>query len=75
VLTAETSVFAHVVVGEGLDVAFDIALPPRHIGGELATTLPLGDRLLEEIALVVSNLKTSDCRSTHVVVCHSFNVE
>jgi len=68
-------VFAHVVVGERLDVAFCVALSPRHVGGELATTLPLGDCLFEEVALLVGDFETSDRRPTHVVVCHIFNVD
>ena len=52
-----------------------VARPPRHVGGDLATPLPLGDGLFEEVALVVRNFETSDCRPTHVVVCHRFNAD
>jgi hypothetical protein len=42
----------HVVVGEGLYVALGVALAPRHVGGELATTLPLRDGFLKQLALL-----------------------
>ena len=74
VLTPKVGVFAHVVVGEGLYVAFGVTLSPRHVRGDLATALPLGDSIFEEVALLVRYLKSSDCRPTHVVACHVFNV-
>ena len=75
VLTPEVRVFAHGVVGEGLYVALGVALLPRHVGGELAPTLPLGDGFFEEIALLTIYREPGDCCPTHVVVCHSFNVD
>jgi len=52
VLTPEASLLTHVVVGEGLHVALGVALAPRHVGGELATTLPLRDGFLKQLALL-----------------------
>ena len=74
VLTTEVGVFAYVVVCEGLYVAFRVAGALRHVGGDLATTLPFGDSFLKQLPLLVVYRETSDCRPTHVVVSHSFNV-
>ena len=68
VLTTEARVFAHVVVGEGLYVAFGVALAPRHVRGDLATTLPLGNSVFEQLALLAVYREAGDCRPTHVVV-------
>jgi len=52
VLTPEVGFVAHVIVGEGLYVAFRVTLTPRHVGGDLATTPPLGDGFLKQLALL-----------------------
>jgi hypothetical protein len=74
VLTPEIRFVAHVVVGEGLDVAFRVTLSPRHVRGELAPTLPLGDSVLKQLALLIVYREAGDCGPTHVVVCHRVNV-
>ncbi len=61
VLTTEFGVFAHVVVGERLYVALGVALAPRHVRGGLATTLPLRDGFLKQLALLVIYREASDC--------------
>ncbi len=73
VLTTEVGMFSHVVVGEGLYVALGVTVAPRHLRGDLATTLPRRNRLFEKVSLLVRHIETSDCCPTHVIVCHSFN--
>ncbi len=74
VLTTEVGIFAHRVVGEGLDVTLGIATSPREFCGDLASPFPLGDGVFEQIALLAVNREAGDCRPTHVVVYHTFNV-
>ena len=74
VLTAEVGIFAYRLVCEGLHVALGVTLPPREVCGDLATLLPLGDDFFEQVALFAINREAGDCRPTHVVVCHVFNV-
>jgi hypothetical protein len=74
VLTTEVGVFAHRIVGEGLHVAFRVVTPPRKICGDLAASLLLGDGIFEQVALLVVHREAGDCRPTHVIVCHIFNV-
>jgi hypothetical protein len=74
VLTTEVGVVANVVVSEGLYIAFCVTFAPRHVRGDLATTLPLGDSFLKQLALLTVYREAGDCRPTHVVVSHVFNV-